>query len=54
MLNNRVVKVTKCDNGYVLEWSKPFSETVSPHEPVSGTEVYATLRKALKAAEGYL
>ena len=57
MFNEQTVKITKCDNGYVMEWSKPDHE---PHcvpqyrKPTSGTEVHNTLKKVMDAAKSRL
>jgi hypothetical protein len=59
MFDETKVTITKCDNGYVLEWQKPYpknSMTSGTNSiPVtSGTEVYSTRKKVMDAADSRL
>ncbi len=67
-MSNKTVTIEKCDNGFVLRWSRPW---ISEREnalgypqnvlgyprvptPTDGTEVHTTVKKVLDSAKLHL
>lgn len=60
MMDQAEVTITKCDNGFVLEWHKPFFKKKDRSaiglldEPTSGKEVHTSMTSVLGSAKKHL